>query len=99
MSIVALWATCFKLSAKKKTHANPTIINEKIKEIHILTVGGVPGISNFKSRASPPCAYLKRMFRKIHMQCFILIAINATEKHTLSFRFDVKNTKSMELEM
>ena len=44
----------FKLSAKK-THANPTIINEKIKEIHILTVGGVPGISNFKSHASPPC--------------------------------------------
>ena len=39
---------------QKKPHANPTIINEKIKEIHILTVGGVPGISNFKSRASPP---------------------------------------------
>ena len=43
----------FKLSAKK-THVNPTIINEKIKEIHILTVGDVPGITNFKSRAAPP---------------------------------------------
>ena len=30
----------FKLSAKKK-HANPTIFNKEIKEIHILTVGGV----------------------------------------------------------
>ena len=33
--------TFFKLSAKKK-HANPTIINENIKEMHFLTVGGVP---------------------------------------------------------
>ena len=30
------------------------LLMKKIKEIHILTVGGVPGISNFKSRASPP---------------------------------------------
>ena len=43
---------------KKKNHANPTIINEKIKEIHILTVGGVPGISNFKSRASSRCGLI-----------------------------------------
>ena len=30
------------------------LLMKKIKEIHILTVGGVPGIYNFKSRASPP---------------------------------------------
>ena len=45
----------FFLNCLQKPHANPTIINEKIKEIHILTVGDVPGISNFKSRASLPC--------------------------------------------
>ena len=43
----------FFLNCLQKNHANPTIINEKIKDIHILTVGGVPGISNFKSHASP----------------------------------------------
>ena len=37
-----------------KPHANPTVFNENIKEIHILVVGGDPGISNFKSHASPP---------------------------------------------
>ena len=42
------------LNCLQKTHANPTIINEKINEIHIPTVGSVPGISKFKSRASPP---------------------------------------------
>ena len=36
------------------THANPTVINENIKEIHILAVGGDSGISIFKSCASPP---------------------------------------------
>ena len=51
MWVVYIFFNCLQ----KKTHANPTIINEKIKEIHILAVGGVPGISNFKSRASPPC--------------------------------------------
>ena len=34
-----------------KTYYSPGL---RSKEIHILTVGGVPGISNFKSRASPP---------------------------------------------
>ena len=42
------YSVCFK------PHANPTGINENIKGIHILVVGGIPGISNFKSRASPP---------------------------------------------
>ena len=34
----------------------PPLLMKKIKEIHILTVGGVPGISNFKSHASRPCS-------------------------------------------
>ena len=38
-----------------KPHANPTVINENIKEIHILVVGCFPEISHFKSCASPPC--------------------------------------------
>ena len=44
---------------KNPMQIRPLRINEKIKEIHILTVVGVPGISNFKSRASPPCQYLE----------------------------------------
>ena len=48
----------FFLIVYNKPHANPTIIYENIKEIHILTVGGIPGILYFKSCASPPCTYL-----------------------------------------
>ena len=44
----------FFLMVCNKPHANPTIIYENIKEIHILAVGGIPGISYFMSHASPP---------------------------------------------
>ena len=54
------------LNCQQKTHANPTIINEKIKELHILTVGGVPGISNFKSCASPPWSSYR--IAKLHQE-------------------------------
>ena len=42
----------FFLIVCNKPHAKPTIIYENIKETHILAVGDIPGISNFKS---PPC--------------------------------------------
>ena len=50
MSVFLYFFICFK------PHADPTIINGDIKEIHILIVGGIPGISQFKSCASLSCS-------------------------------------------
>ena len=52
----------FKLSAKKPMQIRPLLM-KTIKEIHNLTIGGVPGVSIFKSRASPP---LFRIHIKTH---------------------------------
>ena len=70
------FCTFFKLSAKKKPHANPTIINEKIKEIRILTVGGVPGISHFKSHASPPCELQRAHWDEVDFRLTVVKRLN-----------------------
>ena len=51
------YSVCFK------PHVNPTVINENIKEIHILVERGDPGISNFKSHASLACYMIPMVWR------------------------------------
>ena len=88
------YSVCFK------PHANSTVINENIKEIHILVVGGDPGISNFKSRASPPYAlvnYIKYMSQtclpltRAALKCFVSSTVKRSRRPP---KFDIEKGPS-----
>ena len=52
------------------------LLMKKIKEILILTVGGVPGISHFKSRASPPCELQRAHWDEVDFRLTVVKRLN-----------------------